>query len=386
MDQVGPHGANAAHKAAAATKDLSEKLNRVDGAKAERSIDLVGHSAERAGAVGGAAMDNLHHKVDAIPGNKSINVTANTGQSLSQLRAVASELNAIRSKTITLTTRRVTGGSSRDGLATGGYVAGAGTSTSDSIPAWLSNGEYVMKAAAVSYYGLGTMHAMNAGRYASGGSVGTGAGSGNATDGVRGELHRLAHSLHEATTELDKERQSLQNMRQVRAQLISTVESNFRSDPFATPGGIWAAASDPRSVLRGDIKGARHYRRDIHQLRRRGLSGGVLDEIDTLAEAEQVKGMSPRALKQLEHLYDRRQKVTRAAGVALGDAREGRAIARQEKLVHAQAQDVHLLTQQQKEANRRLAAIEKHTRENAHKTGQELNGASGKATRRVRKT
>ena len=33
--------------------------------------------------------------------------------------------------------------------ATGGYVSGPGTGTSDSIPAWLSNGEYVVKAAAV---------------------------------------------------------------------------------------------------------------------------------------------------------------------------------------------------------------------------------------------
>ncbi|HLR94672.1 MAG TPA: hypothetical protein VK053_09115, partial [Jiangellaceae bacterium] len=47
----------------------------------------------------------------------------------------------------------------------GGSVFGPGTGTSDSIPAWLSNGEFVQKAAAVQKYGLAFMHAVNQGRY-----------------------------------------------------------------------------------------------------------------------------------------------------------------------------------------------------------------------------
>lgn len=59
------------------------------------------------------------------------------------------------------------------GFATGGYVSGPGTATSDSIPAYLSNGEYVMKASAVRKYGIGAMQAMNAGAlaFANGGLV-----------------------------------------------------------------------------------------------------------------------------------------------------------------------------------------------------------------------
>ena len=55
---------------------------------------------------------------------------------------------------------------SRDGTihrAMGGSIRGAGTSTSDSIPAMLSNGEYVVKASAVSKLGVGTMDAINKG-------------------------------------------------------------------------------------------------------------------------------------------------------------------------------------------------------------------------------
>ncbi len=60
------------------------------------------------------------------------------------------------------------------GLATGGYITGPGTGTSDSIPAMLSNGEYVLRSSAVDRIGIGALNAMNAGavpHFADGGSV-----------------------------------------------------------------------------------------------------------------------------------------------------------------------------------------------------------------------
>lgn len=72
------------------------------------------------------------------------------------------------------------------GHATGGYISGPGTGTSDSIPAMLSNGEYVLRSSAVDRIGVGTLNAMNAGavpHFAEGGSVddtaATGIGGGN---------------------------------------------------------------------------------------------------------------------------------------------------------------------------------------------------------------
>lgn len=47
------------------------------------------------------------------------------------------------------------------GFAEGGYVSGAGTSTSDSIPARLSNGEYVIKASAVKNLGVDFLDRLN---------------------------------------------------------------------------------------------------------------------------------------------------------------------------------------------------------------------------------
>lgn len=45
--------------------------------------------------------------------------------------------------------------------ADGGYIKGPGSGTSDSIPAMLSNGEYIVKSAAVNRYGIGFLNAIN---------------------------------------------------------------------------------------------------------------------------------------------------------------------------------------------------------------------------------
>lgn len=54
-------------------------------------------------------------------------------------------------------------GGSHGGFAGGGHVVGAGGPRSDSILAWLSNGEFVIQAAAVRRLGLGFLHALNGG-------------------------------------------------------------------------------------------------------------------------------------------------------------------------------------------------------------------------------
>ena len=56
-------------------------------------------------------------------------------------------------------------------MADGGFVSGAGTGTSDSIPAMLSNGEYVINADSVKKYGMETFNAFNNKKYAMGGPV-----------------------------------------------------------------------------------------------------------------------------------------------------------------------------------------------------------------------
>jgi hypothetical protein len=71
-------------------------------------------------------------------------------EALSRARAAASETSSLGG-----------GGGGGSGFASGGYVKGAGSGTSDSIPAWLSNGEFVIRAAAVKQYGLSFLRAVN---------------------------------------------------------------------------------------------------------------------------------------------------------------------------------------------------------------------------------
>jgi hypothetical protein len=71
-------------------------------------------------------------------------------EALSRARSAASEASSLGG-----------GGGGGEGFATGGYVRGSGSGTSDSIPAWLSNGEFVIRAAAVRQYGLSFLRAVN---------------------------------------------------------------------------------------------------------------------------------------------------------------------------------------------------------------------------------
>lgn len=92
----------------------------------------------------------------------TVSVHANTSGARTALNGLLAEFNR---RAVTLTTRQAFA------YASGGPVIGPGTSTSDSIPARLSNGEWVMNAKAVQKYGPEFMHAVNTRRFASGGPV-----------------------------------------------------------------------------------------------------------------------------------------------------------------------------------------------------------------------
>ena len=82
-----------------------------------------------------------------------------------------------RSASSTITTNIVTNyqtTGTRPGPAGGGLIRGPGTGTSDSIPIQISNGEYVIRTAAVNKYGVGFMHRLNSMRFARGGQAGGG--------------------------------------------------------------------------------------------------------------------------------------------------------------------------------------------------------------------
>jgi hypothetical protein len=111
-------------------------------------------------------------RLKSVPPSKQSKIQADISQLEYQAHRARQELALIKSKTVVITTHyRITGGQARrEGVhgtqlaySTGGYVYGPGTSTSDSIDARLSNGEYVLRAAAVDRVGREFLDRLNQG-------------------------------------------------------------------------------------------------------------------------------------------------------------------------------------------------------------------------------
>ncbi|WP_432114013.1 phage tail tape measure protein [Streptomyces sp. S1] len=178
----------------AAVRNLEEVKNKLATTKGKSiTVDALTKDARK-------ALEDLGYKIKTTNGKK-LTITAPTGAAVNDVRTLAAAIAALRGRTLTVTTvhrtvqnntlgrpqageghlsKHATGGLIRgyaDGgdvqwMPWGGPVYGPGTERSDSIPTWLSRGEYVIKAASVRKYGLAMFDRLNAGRYAGGGLLG----------------------------------------------------------------------------------------------------------------------------------------------------------------------------------------------------------------------
>lgn len=126
------------------------------------------------------------------------------------------------------------------GFATGGSVDGPGTGTSDSIPAMLSNGEYVLNAQAVDRLGVPFLNGLNTGRlrgFASGGLVGSGGVTGyKAERGSNGgQVQSVNLSMHVSAMDASSFSDFLN-----RGGLDVVKQALFDSNRnFASEAGVW---------------------------------------------------------------------------------------------------------------------------------------------------
>lgn len=109
--------------------------------------------------------DQSTNAVRKVPTSWTSNITASvTG--LSAVQSLSDLISGLKSKAIDIVTNFIQHGSPSGGHATGGRIYGPGTGVSDSIPAMLSNGEMVIKAASVrkldATYGRGFLNGLNA--------------------------------------------------------------------------------------------------------------------------------------------------------------------------------------------------------------------------------
>lgn len=177
-------------KTQGAINDLTAFNAKVRSSPGSKSVTLktLSSTAEQ-------VLKSFGYKVTHLK-NGSVKVSAATGGALSGIRNVQSAVNSLHGKTIRIMTEYFTakspsqlaaahgrahgglirrfadGGAAMQYIPFGGPVVGPGTGTSDSIPALISNGEYVIKKAAVDKYGVAMFDRLNAGRYASGGLAG----------------------------------------------------------------------------------------------------------------------------------------------------------------------------------------------------------------------
>lgn len=113
-------------------------------------------------------------KLDRTNARPKVTVQDNASGAIGRIRAGIAGLHG-RNIVMTTNRRSITSGGGRTATtaATGGWIHGPGTGTSDSIPAWLSNKEFVVNAAAAQRHGR-LLEAINSNRYANGGRVGGG--------------------------------------------------------------------------------------------------------------------------------------------------------------------------------------------------------------------
>jgi hypothetical protein len=116
----------------------------------------------------------FNKETDSLALNKKITALENRISALNanaKVTAAEKKLNDLTKKDVSPIKKAVGGYIRHYGEGSTGGVKGPGTGTSDSIPAYLSNGEYVIKADSVKKYGVGTFDALNAQKFADGGIV-----------------------------------------------------------------------------------------------------------------------------------------------------------------------------------------------------------------------
>lgn len=309
-------------------------------------------------------LESTKQKLASVPASKKTTVRAEVAQANADLLSVLRTLNQLQSKTLTVTTvnRKVeeavaagaAPGAAKAAYASGGQITGPGTGTSDSIPAYLSNGEYVVKASSVSKYGTGFLDRVNAGRYASGGLVQRFAGGGAVQyeyarrngdyDGLQGVSQLLSivnddsyaaqwrndvsnatlsfqSSLMKLTKQSDAASSKLSDLKSSAASLKSSVASAVGKFDV----GDYRSASSLTAGIARTAGNAKEFATLLVALQKRGIAPALLSEIASLGSAEglplarSLAAASTDQIKSINSSYNSIQKTAASAGQQVSD-------------------------------------------------------------------
>jgi polyhydroxyalkanoate synthesis regulator phasin len=157
-------------------RELADELLNVGSIKAEPKVEEKG-TKDSVGRV-----KKMKGEIKTLKG-KMVTLSQRGAEAASaRIKTLQDRIDALHNKNLSITTNYVShfssvgsragGRGDSRGSATGGLITGPGTATSDSIPARLSTGEYVVRAAAVDRYGAAFMNRVNSMSLAGGGIVG----------------------------------------------------------------------------------------------------------------------------------------------------------------------------------------------------------------------
>ncbi|WP_294567621.1 phage tail tape measure protein [uncultured Arthrobacter sp.] len=364
------------------------------------------------------------------------NINVNTGPANASIAALEAHLRNIADEDVFVNVRHRqvgdTGIGPQNSLATGGPVYGPGTATSDSIPAYLSNGEYVIKAAAVDKYGTHMFDRLNAMHFADGGPVNKdkdwsrngmqavviGQGSEvrdliSQFGGLKRAIEKHGKLLDRETKELEADRAEVERIGGLMENLASATTASFRTGLFdsqteeiAGDSNIWGAgAQGPRTVTTGgwmqnlstDIAGLQERATLQSALAAAGLTGPALEAALTEgSNADLSSLLASGGVSTFQSQYNQRQALIGTVGAAGaesvygGQMKDAGAVFAEQKaeLVEIKA-ELRMLNKEQRQREaakeRREAARARREERNADRTGEAtaaaLDGASTKAHR-----
>lgn len=353
-------------------------------------------------------------------------VSVDTGPAMFALRALSAALGNVSALKPTLPAHPGGPGSPfktpSKMRASGGPIYGPGTSTSDSIPAYLSNGEYVVRAAAVAKYGTAMFDSLNAMRLAGGGPVRSTidsvsgqksyyvplgaknvdwagahkyADAERALDKLTKALDALTKSADGVPSRLDAASSALDDLKSQRGSLVSAVTSALSPDIFGGPSGSVFSApnlngtfASAMAALNKQGSNADAFLSAEQTLTDKHLSGAALTALlgtGNLATVQNFANQSASDLASYSSAYDTStSKVNLAAGYA-GDAGFGSQISAQTAVLKSIEARVADLTTQQKHAQSRAdKAKQALSAKQAKQTGAAVAAAHNKVAKRAK--
>lgn len=319
--------------------------------------------ANRAFASGKRATDDFQQAL-AYLSNHPATVSVNgVPQSVHELRMVEEAMRAIHDRVVHIAVETTGGGGKTlPGMDTGGFTGWGPKFEPRGI---VHAGEVVIpQDLAKRDWGMLSSRYGNLPGFAGGGVVGPGSAPASPAD--RAHQHAVAADTSALTTHEAK----LKSLVQAEQQYAQSIAQSLQSDLFGQQN-VWGQNGSVGSVLRGDIKNSRQFNRALHNLSRKGVSGGLLSEAaqsGNLSAVQMFAGEGRGQLHRDERLFRERNRITNHTGQFAASDRFDKRESRIEK-------EVILL-------RREVQHLRREAPHNADRAGHAMNNGAQKQIRK----